>query len=144
MLKQDCIPEGCVPPACCPYLPACTAGGGGGAYSRKGCLLQGMPVSWGGGGPAPRGVSALGMPAWVGCLHLVLGGACLGGGVSAPGGSLPLVLGVGGLLLEGCLVWGVSAPGRCLLWGGYLPLVLGGVTQHAMGQTPLWTELTPR
>ena len=23
--KQECIPVGCVPPACCPYLPACTA-----------------------------------------------------------------------------------------------------------------------
>ena len=27
-LKQDCIPVGCVPPACCPYLPACTVLGG--------------------------------------------------------------------------------------------------------------------
>ena len=26
--KQDCIPVGCVPPARCPYLPACTAPGG--------------------------------------------------------------------------------------------------------------------
>ena len=31
--KQDCIPVGYVPPACCPYLPACTALGGG-AWSR--------------------------------------------------------------------------------------------------------------
>ena len=34
--KQACIPVGCVPPACCPYLPACTALGGyllpGGVY----------------------------------------------------------------------------------------------------------------
>ena len=22
--KKECIPVGCVPPACCPYLPACT------------------------------------------------------------------------------------------------------------------------
>ena len=22
-VKQECIPVGCVPPACCPYLPAC-------------------------------------------------------------------------------------------------------------------------
>ena len=28
MGKQDCIPVGCVPPACCLYLPACTALGG--------------------------------------------------------------------------------------------------------------------
>ena len=26
--KQVCIPVGCVPPTCCPYLPACTAQGG--------------------------------------------------------------------------------------------------------------------
>ena len=25
--SQVCIPLGCVPPACCPYLPACTAPG---------------------------------------------------------------------------------------------------------------------
>ena len=29
-IKQECILVGCVPPACCPYLPACTAPGGGG------------------------------------------------------------------------------------------------------------------
>ena len=39
--KQECIPVGCVPPACCPYLPACTAPGE--------CLLLGG----GGGVPAP-------------------------------------------------------------------------------------------
>ena len=27
-VKQECIPVGCVPPAFCPYLPACTAPGG--------------------------------------------------------------------------------------------------------------------
>ena len=27
--KQVCIPVGCVPSACCPYLPACTAQGEG-------------------------------------------------------------------------------------------------------------------
>ena len=26
-IKQVCIPVGCVPPACCPYLPACTVSG---------------------------------------------------------------------------------------------------------------------
>ena len=36
--KQDCIPVGCVPPACCPYLPAYTAPGD--AFSGEGgCLL---------------------------------------------------------------------------------------------------------
>ena len=53
---QVCIPVGCLPPACCPYLPACTApregllpgvgdvcSGGGGVCSRGegGCLLPG-------------------------------------------------------------------------------------------------------
>ena len=32
--KQECIPVGCVSPACCPYLPACTALGGGGVPAR--------------------------------------------------------------------------------------------------------------
>ena len=61
--RQECIPVGCVPPACCPYLPACTAPGervylprGGvylfsGVYLPRGCTcLGGVPV--GGGGPA--------------------------------------------------------------------------------------------
>ena len=61
--EQECIPVGCVPPICCPYLPACTALGGispwGGAWS------QGVS-SWGdawlggllsGGVPGPKGVS---------------------------------------------------------------------------------------
>ena len=55
-LKQDCIPVGCIPPACWPYLPACTAQGmGGGGW---GCLL-------GGGVPGPRGylVQGGGIPA---------------------------------------------------------------------------------
>ena len=65
IMEQACIPEGCVPPACCPYLPACTALGG---------LLRGLvPASGPGGGlPLVRGMPASG-----------LGGACLwsrGGG----------------------------------------------------------------
>ena len=71
--EQDCIPVGCAPPACCPYLPACTAWGV--------CSQGGLPLVWGG---------------------------------------VP-----------------VSGPGGCL------PLVRGGVSQHAMGQnpsSPLWTE----
>ena len=43
--KQVCIPVGCVPPACCPYLPACTAYGAGvcspGVSAPGGCLLLG-------------------------------------------------------------------------------------------------------
>ena len=43
--KQDCIPGGCVPPACCPYLPACTVLGG--------CLLLGGTCLWSRGGYLP-------------------------------------------------------------------------------------------
>ena len=57
--EQDCIPVGCVPPACCPYLPACTAPGGG--VSAPGRCL---PLVLGGGGGLLLG----------GCLPLVLGG----------------------------------------------------------------------
>ena len=46
--KQYCIPVGCVPPACCPYLPACTAPGGG-------LRLGGVPTSGPGGVSAPWG-----------------------------------------------------------------------------------------
>ena len=41
--KQDCIPVGCVPPACYPYLSACTVLGG--AWSQR--------VSWFRGGEVP-------------------------------------------------------------------------------------------
>ena len=37
VIKQDCIPVGCIPPACWPYLPACIAQGGG--VCSGGCLL---------------------------------------------------------------------------------------------------------
>ena len=93
--KQECIPVGCVPPACCPYLPACTAPGvylpeGGctcpGVYLPRGVYLPG-----GGGVPAqgeggctcpgvylPRGVYLLGgVPAW--------GGVPARGGCTFPG-----------------------------------------------------------
>ena len=40
--EQDCIQVGCVLPACCPYLPACTAlegvPGPGGCLVQEGCL----------------------------------------------------------------------------------------------------------
>ena len=47
--EEECIPVGCVAPACCPYLPACTAQGGRGVpggtcrggYLPKGVYLQG-------------------------------------------------------------------------------------------------------
>ena len=59
--KQDCIRVGCVPPACCPYLPACIALGGclvpgeclvpGGAWSR-GWVSGGSGPGW---VPSPKG-----------------------------------------------------------------------------------------
>ena len=56
--KQECIPVGCVPPACCPYFPACTAWGVylvRGAGPRRGVYL----VPGGGGVPDPGGVPAI-------------------------------------------------------------------------------------
>ena len=50
--KQDCIPVGCIPPACWMYLPACTVQGGV---------------------PGPRGVSAWG-DAWSVGVWDLLGG----------------------------------------------------------------------
>ena len=64
--KQECIPVGCVPPACCPYLPAWTASVGvgipglGGVLGPGGCtwswgvsLVQGLYLVPGGGGTCP-------------------------------------------------------------------------------------------
>ena len=42
--QQECIPVGCVPPTCCPYLPAAPWGGDtcpGGVPVRKGVPAQG-------------------------------------------------------------------------------------------------------
>ena len=69
---QDCIPVGCVVPACWQYLPACT--------------VLGDACSW--GGAWSGGVCSQGVPGLV--------GVCLwsqGVPASGPGG-LPLVLGV--------------------------------------------------
>ena len=74
---QVCIPVGCLPPACCPYLPACTVQGGlsasrgsasrgfGGCASHGGVLLGSVipGVCFGGvcfWGVLPRGVCFLG------------------------------------------------------------------------------------
>ena len=75
-LVQDCIPVGCVSPACCPYLPACTAQGG------DACLWSGGPASAPGGGClvlGGGGVCSRRGSAWSrgGCLPLVLGGVCI-------------------------------------------------------------------
>ena len=48
-VKQVCIPVGCVPPTCGPYLPACTAQRGvcsqGGLCSREVCVCSGSVCS---------------------------------------------------------------------------------------------------
>ena len=54
--RQKCIPVGCVPPACCHYLPACTAPGEGG------CTCPGEGVYLPGECTCPEGV-----PAWCNC-----------------------------------------------------------------------------
>ena len=74
--EQDCIPVGCVPSACYPYLPACTVPGGV-------CSWGGLLMGW---MSAPKGIV---------CSHV--------GGVPGPGPR------------------GMSAPGRCLLWGRFAP-----------------------
>ena len=69
---QECIPVGCVPPACCPYLPACTALGG--VPGPGGYLVQvGYLVPWG-FVPGPVGV------------YLVPGGVPGPGGIPDPRG----------------------------------------------------------
>ena len=66
--KQECIPLGCVPPACCPYLPACTARGGGvpgpgGYLVWRGTWSQGVYLVPG-GVPGPRGCTWSGGGTW--------------------------------------------------------------------------------
>ena len=59
MLKeQECILVGCVPPAYCPSLPACTA---------RGC-------TWSGGVPGPGGAPGLGGMYLVQGVYLIWGG----------------------------------------------------------------------
>ena len=59
---QDCIPVGCVPPTCCPYLPACIEPGG--VYSRGGVCSKGGTCLWSGGGFCFGGViCSWGVPA---------------------------------------------------------------------------------
>ena len=80
-------------------LGGSVSSGGGGVCSGGGCLLRGVSA------PEGEGVSARGGYAPGGCLFR---------GVFAAG--------------AGCLLWGVSARGGCLLGGGV-------VSQHALRQT---------
>ena len=107
MTKQECIPVGfvppaccpcllactapvgCIPPACCPYLPACTAPGEGVYLPRGGVPSQGCTCS--------GGYLAGGVPGW-GC-------TCLGG-VPTQGVYLP----------RGC-----TCPGDVPAQGGICP-----------------------
>ena len=99
--EQECIPVGCVPPACYPYLPAGTAPEGGcvparGVVPAQGVyLLGGVPA----GGVPTQGVCLLwGVPA---------GGCTYPGEVYLPGG---------------CTCQrGVPAQGRVPAQGVYLP-----------------------
>ena len=102
LAKQECIPVGCVPPACCPYLLACTAWEGG--VPAWGC-------TWSKGMYLPGGCTCLG-------IYLVLGGV--------PAQGVYLVLGVD-LVPGGCNfipVGDVPGPGAVPAWGCTCP---GGV-----------------
>ena len=80
--RQDCIPVGCIPPACWPYLPACSVPGG------LDLIPLNFPLGCGPGSDPPQ------FPPWVWDWRggLLLGGSSSWGvgvyswGVSPPGG----------------------------------------------------------
>ena len=119
LLQQECIPVGCVPPACCSYLPACTA-------SRWGVY--------------PPGTCPGGVPAW-GVVPAQGGVTAQGGGCTCPEGcTCPR----GCTCPGGCTcprrdvpAWGVvpAQGGMYLPWGVYLPR---GVPAQVL--PPLWTD----
>ena len=105
LMKQECIPVGCVLPACWPYhplvdhIPACIARGvpAGGVYLPSGVYLPGGVTAWvvylPGGVPAQGGVPARvvyllqGVPARG--VYLPRGCTCQGEGVYLLGVYLP-------------------------------------------------------
>ena len=116
--KQECIPVGCVPPACDPYLPACTSPGG--VPGPGGCTW-----SWGKGGvPGPGGGT------WSG----------VGGGVPGPRGctwSQGVYLIPGWCTWSGGCTWsqgGVPGPGGCTWSQGSVP---AQVPPRTESQTPV-------
>ena len=114
-LKKECIPLGCVLPACCPYLPACTASGGGVSGPRVG----GCTWSWRGAAPGPGGCT------WSQGVYLVLGG------IPGPRGVYLVPKG------DCTWSWGVylvpgGVPGPRVVY-----LVLGGLPAQVLS---LWTE----
>ena len=72
--QQECIPVGCVPPACCPYLPACTNLEEG-MYLVRGCTWFRGGVPGPGGCTWSRGMYLVPGPCtWSWGVYLVLGG----------------------------------------------------------------------
>ena len=140
--EQDCIPVGCIPPACWPYLPACSAPGGvpdpGGVYLLGGLSAPGGVPGLGGLLPGGVcwgvylvwGVSAQGCTCSGGCTWS--GGCTCSRGVSGLGGvcSRGRTWSRGGCLLQG----GVPGLEGCLLPGG------GAPGSGACQVLPLWTE----
>ena len=108
-IQQECIPVGCVPPACCPYLLACNAPGG--VYLHGGCTCPLVAHI------SQHAMLPGGVPAW---------GVYLPRGMSLPGGVyLP-----GGVPARGCTCQRGTCPGEggtpaqggvCTCWGVYLP-----------------------
>ena len=95
MMQQEYIPVGCVPPACCPYIPAYTATGG--VPGPRGVYLV-----WGWGVPGPGGCT------WSQGVYLVWGGVPGLRDVHGPRGcTWSRIEGVY-LVLQGCTwSWGV-------------------------------------
>ena len=120
VIKQDCIPVGCVPPTCWLYLAACSALEGG-------CLLGGGVYGPGGSGPrgvwSPEGVWSSGGCLVLGCL---LQGGVWSGGCLVPGG----VCSREGVCSGGC-VWSEGGLSQCML---------GYHTSPAPDTPPLLTE----
>ena len=145
MRIQDCIPVGCVPPVCRPYIP----GPGWGVYLVRGDLGRGVYLvggvylvwgcTWSGGVPG-LGVYLIwgmylvwGVGTWSGGWGPGPGGVP-GPGVYLFGGGVP---GPGGTWSGGC-TWS----GRHLVWEG-VPGLGGGVPGPGgvPGQVlPRWTE----
>ena len=74
LAKQEYISVGCVPPACCPYLPACTAPKGG-VPGPRGCTWsREVYLVVRGGVPGLKGVPGLGSVTGPGRVYLVQGG----------------------------------------------------------------------
>ena len=118
LMKQECIPVGCVPPACWPYrplvdrIPACIAGGvpAGGCTCPAGCTCQGVYLP--GWCTCQEGVPARGV-------YLPRGCTCPGG-VPARGSGVYLL---GVYLPRGVPARGVYLPRGCTCQGEWVYLL---------------------